>query len=113
MYRTAGGIYVPYRYAPAQPSASTGLRFAPSEAQPISCSEFGTTPTGEVGGGLAAAGEWGGAVAAGRSWCVVAWRLSAHVRVDADDGREGEATEWMPLLVDWGTKLDPCWVNLK
>jgi hypothetical protein len=33
------------RYAPAQPSASTGLRFAPSEARPISCSEFGTTPT--------------------------------------------------------------------
>jgi hypothetical protein len=33
------------RYAPAQPSASTGLRFAPSEARPISWSEFGTTPT--------------------------------------------------------------------
>jgi hypothetical protein len=31
--------------ATAQPSASTGLRFAPSEARPISCSEFGTTPT--------------------------------------------------------------------
>jgi hypothetical protein len=32
-------------YAPAQPSAFTGLRFAPSEARAISCSEFGTTPT--------------------------------------------------------------------
>jgi hypothetical protein len=30
------------RYAPAQPSASTDLRFAPSEARPISYSEFGT-----------------------------------------------------------------------
>jgi hypothetical protein len=41
------GIYVPYRGGPIS-SAFTGLRFAPSEARPISCSEFGTTPTGDT-----------------------------------------------------------------